>query len=294
MFLKIAVLMTSFNRRDTTLASIESVLATNLPDEVSFDVFLTDDRSSDGTADAVRSRFPSVTVLQGSGSDYWAGGMRRSFAVALSKKFDYYLWLNDDSPLEHDSLPRMFRLANELKAEGDLHIIVGNMCANDGITATYGGVIFPIWWRRTTPVIVHSNISAVRCESFNGNCVLISGKAAEVVGNLDPSFTHGLADFDYGYRAAAAGVSLWVVPGFVGTCNRNGAKGTYLDYELAFAKRWKLVRGVKAFPPKPWAIFTRRHCGPFWFLYWLFPYFRALVPGMLKKPPRTRVAEHHR
>ena len=42
-------------------------------------------------------------------------------------------------------------------------------------------------------------------------------------------------------------------------------------------KRLKKASEIKAFPLKEWTIFTRRHSGNFWFLYWPFPYIRALV-----------------
>lgn len=284
--MKIAVILTSFNRREITLGCLRSL---PLNGRFSLKFFLTDDRSRDGTAEAVRAEFPEAVVLQGSGMDFWAGGMRRSFAAALDENFDYYLWLNDDSHLDKGFLGRLVEAAESQKADHPARIVVGNFRSHDGARTTYGGVIFPSWWRRTTPVIVYSETEIVRCESFNGNCVLISAKAAEEVGNIDSCFIHGLGDFDYGLRATALGIPVFVLPGYVGACDRNSVTNTHLDDALPLAKRWKLVRGAKAYPPGSWRIFTRRHCGPLWFLYWLFPYFRVFLSGKLKKPPATKV-----
>lgn len=286
--MKIAVLLTSFNRRETTVKCLRGLPRDG---DLTLKVYLTDDRSTDGTADAVRAEFPDVVLLNGSGSDFWAGGMRRSFAEAMKSDFDYYLWLNDDSDLDRGFLRRMVDAAESLSNDYVARIIVGNFRSSDGSQTTYGGVIFPSWWRRTTPVIVYSNKELVRCESFNGNCVLISAQAVERVGNIDTCFTHGLGDFDYGSRATALGVPIFVLPGYVGACDRNPPTNTHLDDALPLSRRWQLVRGTKAYPPRPWAVFTRRHCGPLWFLYWLFPYVRVFLSGKLKKAPATKVID---
>ena len=43
-----------------------------------------DDGSTDGTADAVRHAFDSVTVIRGDGSLYWAAAMARAERVAAT------------------------------------------------------------------------------------------------------------------------------------------------------------------------------------------------------------------
>jgi len=290
--MRIAVLATCFNRRAVTLAFLNSLRGSKLPDDCRLDIFLTDDCSSDGTARAVAESFPEVHLLEGSGQDFWAGGMRRAFAAAIPGAFDYYLWANDDTHLSSTGVARLLEVALAKERPDDNGcIVVGTVCDRSHNEVTYGGVIFPIWWRRTTPLIVFSEHFPIRCEAFNGNCVLISRKAVERVGNIDPSYVHGLGDYDYGLRATSMGVDCWVAPGFVGTCSWNKHQGTFLDHSLPLAQRWKLVVGKKAYPPKAWATYTHRHCGPFWFLYWAFPYFRALLPVNIKGQASSRRVE---
>ena len=70
----IAVLITCFNRRETTLRCLRALYEQELPAGAMLRVVLTDDGSSDGTGDAVRTEFPGVVVLQGDGNQYWVGG----------------------------------------------------------------------------------------------------------------------------------------------------------------------------------------------------------------------------
>lgn len=112
---------------------------------------------------------------------------------------------------------------------------------------------------------------------MQGNIVLIPRSVVEIVGNLEPAFTHQRGDLDYGLRAKKLGCSIFVAPGYLGTCQQNSVDGSWLDMNLSWYQRFKKVLQIKAFPPKEWAIFTKRHSGKFWFFYWTFPYIRALI-----------------
>ena len=56
---------------------------------------------------------------------------------------------------------------------------------------------------------------------MSGNATLISREVVRRVGNIDPAFVQLMGDFDYGLRARAAGCSVWIAPGTVGTCASN-------------------------------------------------------------------------
>jgi len=52
--MEIAVLITVFNRKEKTLSCLKSLFNQKLDKKITLKVFLTDDNSSDGTADAVK------------------------------------------------------------------------------------------------------------------------------------------------------------------------------------------------------------------------------------------------
>ena len=79
----VAVLIAAYNRKQTTLSCLNSLQALQLPGDVKLEIFLTDDASTDGTAQAVCNLYPQVHLLHGTGSLYWAGGMRYTWAKAL-------------------------------------------------------------------------------------------------------------------------------------------------------------------------------------------------------------------
>jgi GT2 family glycosyltransferase len=118
---------------------------------------------------------------------------------------------------------------------------------------------------------------ARRCETFNGNVVLISAEVARRVGPIDAAFTHSMGDLDYGLRAGRHGCEVWLAPGTVGTCTGNPPPARWKDGSLPLRTRLALVRGPKGLPPREWFVFTRRYGGVGWPLYWASPYVRTVL-----------------
>jgi GT2 family glycosyltransferase len=81
-----------------------------------------------------------------------------------------------------------------------------------------------------------------------------------------------MGDYDYGLRARAAGCSVWIAPGMVGTCAPNPARR---PGEEPFLQEWRRLWSTKELLPGPWAVFSRRWAGRLWPVYWLSPYLRA-------------------
>ena len=65
--------MTVHNRREKTLACLKLCYEQieSLRSEYAFSVYLTDDASTDGTAEAVSREYPDVNIIKGNGSLYW-------------------------------------------------------------------------------------------------------------------------------------------------------------------------------------------------------------------------------
>jgi GT2 family glycosyltransferase len=278
----IAVLMACFNRRDTTLSCLGSLFRQELPGDILLEVFLVDDASTDGTSMSVKQNFPSVNVIESSGNLYWCGGMRLAWNAAMNKDFDYYLWLNDDTLLLPDALTTLLGSINaEMGKNNNCGIIVGSTFNPATGALTYGGCIqskeksFDF-----TPVVPSGSIEP--CDTFNGNCVLISSGAFRELGNLSPEFTHAMGDTDYGLRAKGKNIPMWVAPEYIGTCSNN-PKEPWMDNDLSLRKRIRNLNNPKGLPPKEWAILCKRHTGWRWPCNVMKVYLRVFAPNSWDK-----------
>jgi GT2 family glycosyltransferase len=102
--LRIPAVMAVHNRRDHTLACLDSLRAQQLLGGT-LDVFVLDDASTDDTAAAIVECQTDAWLLRGDGQLYWDGGMRRPFSQAMAGDYDYYLWMNDDTKHDEGGTP---------------------------------------------------------------------------------------------------------------------------------------------------------------------------------------------
>jgi GT2 family glycosyltransferase len=282
---RVAAVMAAYNRRDLTLACLRSLRAQQVPG-VALDVFVLDDASSDGTSQAIAEQFPEVTVLHGDGQLYWNGGMRRAFAAAIAGDYDYYLWMNDDTGLDDGGLSVLLDTARQLRERGDEAVIVaGSTRHPDTGELTYGGVVHPYRWRPLRSELVEPGDAPRRCDTMNGNATLVSRAVVQRIGNLDPAFVQQMGDFDYGLRAGAAGCSVWVAPGTVGTCASHPQRR---PAERPLGEELRRLWSVKELKPGPWAVYSRRWAGRLWPMYWLSPYVRRSIRLVLQRRPLAR------
>lgn len=280
--LNLAVLMTCHNRKDKSLACLKSLMAQQEVVGLKRQIFLVDDGSDDFTGDAVNRLFPEVHVLRGDGSLYWCGGMRVAFEAALKLGFDYYLFLNDDVLLFPDALERVIGASLFLnKSKGEDGIIAGSMRDGKSKELTYGGMQRKSHLNSLEFSFVSPGQTLQPIDVANGNFLLIPKSASEVLGNLSKDYTHGMGDFDYCLRAKAAGISVWVAPGFVGECSRNSITETCRDRSLPLRERLEKMSKPTGLPPaREWLSFTRRHGGFVWPFYWLRTFLRILCPSL--------------
>lgn len=275
---KIAVILTCFNRRQKTLACIDAVLAQTALNDTVLDFFITDDGSQDGTSDVLLARHDRIQLFKGDGSLYWNGGMWLAWAEALCGDYDGYLWLNDDTFIYPQTLQRLIETDAAIRRQcGHAGIVVGSTHDDTGQTS-YGGELQSGWLKPLTLTTIAPRDWAQQCDTFNGNCVLISRNAASVLGNLDPDFIHAMGDTDYGLRAKRAGIPIWVMPGYAGRCVNDGAiTAGFNDPSLPLLTRMRKALGPKGLPWRPWRLLCRRHAGMLWPIYWSWPYLKIVA-----------------
>jgi len=182
---RIAVLTTCHNRKDKTLNCLGALFSQVNINNVRLEVYLVDDSCTDGTGEAVREQYQQVNVLQSHGNLYWCGGMRVAFAEAMKGDYDYYLWLNDDTYLYPQAIQILLETARKVREiNGRDGIVVGAMCDPDTGEPTYGGLISKNRWKGFEFMRVAPSDKPKRCDTMNGNFVLIPREVMITVGNL--------------------------------------------------------------------------------------------------------------
>ena len=201
----IEVIIPVHNRRAVTLHCLELLAKQS---NVQFQVTVVDDGSSDGTSEAIPERFPSVDLLKGDGSLWWAGATNLGIRHALARQqpAPYLLMLNDDVEFNSDYLSSMERHA------------VAHPKSLIGSLAVYGEDRGRVFWCgqaatyrqcRYGYVPRDGLAGCVPAEALPGRGMLVPTETFKRVGLFDAeAFPQYAADFDFSLRARNAGYEL--------------------------------------------------------------------------------------
>ena len=274
--MKLAVLMACYNRRAKTVECLQHLAIAARQAGVEYQLFLFDDGSTDGTAEAVQAMAPDAVILRGDGSYFWNRSMNRAFDAALQVGFPAYVWLNDDTMLQPNAFSLLLS-ARDFAAPDDA-MVVGAVSDPDGTHTTYGGLrdVDPRF-RPFLARLVDPADSPQDVDVMNGNVVLIPDGVARKLGNLDPVFEHGMGDFDYSKRARKLGIRVLLTAGYVGACSRNPLTGTHRDKALPLLQRVQQIFSRKGLPWRSWLTMCWRHGGMIWPVHFLWGYAKVIL-----------------
>lgn len=270
----IAVLLTVHDRKLQTLACLKGLFEQSLPDGYELDVYLTDDGCTDGTPDAVREQYPQVNIIDGDGNLFWNRGMYKAWeAAAKTKDYDFYLWLNDDTVLLPGALEALLKEAEE---KPDSVIVGPTHSSTDDKKLSYSG--------HFSGRLIYPNGYLQKCETFNGNIVLISKAIYHLIGNLDWIYQHAIGDVDYGWMVTRSGKSNYVSREFRGICDNNPRPPLWTCKDVPFKKRWKNFNSPLGYgQPGPMFHYNRKNFG-LWraVRVWTTNHIRVFFPWLKK------------
>ncbi len=266
---KVLGLATCYNRKDKTIRAIEALTKGN--PEISFDFLILDDGSTDGTAEALE-QYENITVLHGSGSCYYTGGMRRVIEAAkkTDKTYDYCLMFNDDVDFYDHCI-------EYLASKPSDKVWVGPTCDEHG-KLVYSGIV-----RKSKLIPKYTHLLAeseagVECETLNGNCVLIPWNIFMDVDNMPAVYRHSFGDYDYGFSITRKGYQIMAPDQFIGMCKDDTKReNSWKDTSLPLKKRLALKESVKGLPFKEYFYYLNHNFNPVTaVLYSISPYVKMI------------------
>jgi GT2 family glycosyltransferase len=221
--INIAFLITCHNRKKKTIKCLDSLFNQKYIGNIKFKVFLVDDKSNDGTNEAIKTLFPLVKIIKGNGNLFWAGGTNLAWKKALKdkKKYDYFILLNDDVFLFNKALNMISQAiqSSNINNKSKKFIISFPTCSKNKKRTT-GGINFidNLFSCKFVPTLVFRKSELIKCDTFNGNCLLVPYDVVKKIGILDKYYRHRFADHDYGLNALTKGVQNFFYNDYIGIC----------------------------------------------------------------------------
>lgn len=287
--IQLAILLTSHNRKEKTLSCLKSIHGQIGIADINYHVYLVDDKSGDGTAEAVKLAYPAVNLVQGNGTLFWAGGMRLAWreAINTNKNFDYYLLINDDTILLNDALKNLFADLAYLKEEKC--ILIGSTKDEVSGEFTYGGRLLKNGYNLNSEKVKPNGSTPQLCHLGNANIMLVPKPVVDRIGILSDDYTHAFADYDYTLKAKKAGIPSYISSFYCGYCSDDhGVNWKTADHSLR--QRIQYLYSHKGLAYKEYLVYVRKFFPLFLPQAWLLVWTKTFSPFFweLKRKKRNR------
>ena len=214
-----------------------------------------------------------LVLAGGLGNQMFQYAAGRALAIKYGYDLELCTYYYDDVQFTNRSIEAMFE---RLKNREDT-VVVGATCNDDG-KFTYGLKCREKWYKKNITKRIEPSNEEIVGETFNANCVLIRNEILKNVGNMDNIYTHSLGDYDLGFSITRHGYKLISSEDYVGVCNGNPSKGTWMDTSLSRRERLKKKESPKGSPAKEWWHFLLKNFGMISAVkYSIIPYIRIIL-----------------
>jgi GT2 family glycosyltransferase len=251
----ISFIIVNWNTKDLLLGCLASVYQTVT--DPSFEVWLVDNGSSDGSVETVRTAFPAVRII--------ANRVNMGFSAAVNKGISrmegrYAVLLNTDATLTQGAVRTLY---DHMEADPHVGIVCGQLLNPDGSRqnsiANFPSILPLITNEGLLQRLLPQRFPSKRChyprpidvESCIGACMMVRKAAIDQVGLLDERYFFFLEETDWAYRMKQAGWGVRFVPSAriyhaQGKSVGRRGDGRILFYRsrYAFFKKWR----PKAYP----------------------------------------------
>ncbi len=209
----VAVVLLSFNRRDDTVACLESLRRVRWPQ---LTTFVVDNASTDGSLEVIRRDFPEVVLIPSEENLGFAEGNNVAMRAAMAAGTDYVLLLNNDTIADEGLVEALVEEARRRPDAGALCPMIYYVDPPDRIW--YAGARFD-------PRAVHNGRHTGYREQDTGQyqsvreigratgaAMFVPRGVLEEVGYLDGRLFIQVEDVEWSLRARAAGYRILFVP----------------------------------------------------------------------------------
>jgi len=211
---KVAIIVLTWNQRDLTLDCLASLVELDYPIDW-LEIIVVDNGSADGTAQAIRERYPQVTVLENGQNLGFAEGNNVGIRHALQGQAEYISLLNNDTVLDPAMLKELLAV---MEADRTVGIVGPKMLYYDQ-PDTIWCAGNRIDWRTGATSRLQSEQPDSASESepqqvdFITACAIcLRRQVIEQIGLLDPRFFIYYEETDWCIRARAAGWRILYMP----------------------------------------------------------------------------------
>ena len=212
----ISVIIVNWNTRELLLNCLRSVYQTVR--DISFEVWVVDNGSSDGSVEAVRSEFPGVHLIENRKNLGFAAANNQALRRMTGR---YALLLNSDAELTTDAAQSLMVFMDAAPSAG---MACGQLLNPDGsrqnsianfpslLALVSNETVLRIVFPKKFPSKRRDYAHPIEIESGIGACLMIRKSAMDTVGIFDERYFFFFEETDWAYRMKQGGWKIYFTP----------------------------------------------------------------------------------
>ncbi len=217
--LDLSVIIVNWNTRDLLADCLQSVYDT--VQDLSFEVFVVDNASSDGSAAMVREQFPEVRLIENSEN---VGFARANNQAIRESTGEYVLLLNPDTVVHNDAILVMLEA---LEVSPSVGALGAQLVAPDGslfaLTERFPTLLSELPLLRKLGAACQKGDQRISDTDestslrygdwISGACMMMRGATLAQIGSLDEAFWLYGEELEWCWRARSVGWTIAAIPG---------------------------------------------------------------------------------
>ena len=210
------IVIVNWNTKALLLDCIASIYKT--VKNISFEIWLVDNASNDGSVETVESIYPDIRVIQNK--------KNMGFACANNQALhrmqgSYALLINTDTVLTEGSIEEIY---NFMENSPETGMAGGQLLNHDGskqnsianfpnlFSLLFNETLLQVLFPKKFPGKRRKNVGPIEVDSCIGACLMVRKKAMEDVGLLDENYFFFFEETDWAHRMKQAGWKVCFVP----------------------------------------------------------------------------------
>lgn len=212
----ISIIVVSYNTKELLLDCLASIFETIK--EISFEVWVVDNHSTDGTVEAIKERYPRVNIIENKEN--------LGFAVANNQAFrqmngHYALLLNTDTVLTNGAVKEFYDF---MEANPEAGMACGQLLNQDGskqnsianfptmLTLFCNETVLRILMPKKFPSKRREYLYPIKIDSCIGACLMARKEAMDDIGFFDERYFFFFEETDWAYRMKLGSWAIYFVP----------------------------------------------------------------------------------
>jgi GT2 family glycosyltransferase len=186
--------------------------------EISFEVWLVDNASIDGSVEAAKRAFPEIQIIENRENLGFAAANNLALQQMNGR---YALLLNTDTALKGDAVKKIYRFMED---HSEIGMACGQLLNEDGskqntmanfpslLSLFCNETVLRIFLPKRFPSKRREYQTPIEIESCVGACMLVRKEAMDDIGLFDEAYFFFFEETDWAYRMKEAGWKIFFVP----------------------------------------------------------------------------------